>query len=68
MFDRKLGALADLVQGKAVGRRAAHEIVLFKSVGSALQDIAVAEMCLQKAIAQGKGTVLPVGLVVKGKA
>ncbi len=66
-FESKIVALADLVQGRRVVRQRADNIILFKSVGSALQDIAVAEMCFDKARQRGLGTRLPVGLTVKGK-
>ncbi|MDP3085346.1 MAG: ornithine cyclodeaminase family protein, partial [Rubrivivax sp.] len=36
--------LADLVRGAVVGRRTAQEITLFKSVGTALEDLAAACM------------------------
>jgi ornithine cyclodeaminase/alanine dehydrogenase len=66
-FEHKIVPLADLMQGKALGRGNAKDIVLFKSVGSALQDIAVAGMCFEKARQQGRGTALPVGITVKGR-
>lgn len=66
-FASKIVALADLVQGRRTVRQRADNIILFKSVGSGLQDIAVAEMCFEKARARGLGTRLPVGLSVKGK-
>ncbi len=59
-FDDKLLSLADVVSGKRQGRANADQIVLFKSVGSALQDIAVAEMCLIRAQELGVGTRLPI--------
>ena len=40
-------------------RQSADNIVMFKSVGSGLQDIAVSEMCLAKAGEAGIGT-LPI--------
>jgi len=55
------------VQGRRAVRQRTDNIVLFKSVGSGLQDIAVAEMCFEKARERGVGTALPVGLSVKGK-
>lgn len=39
------GELADVVMGRA-GRRGADEITLFKSVGLALEDLAVARLLL----------------------
>jgi len=41
------GELAELVSGKAPGRRDASEITLFKSVGTALEDLAAAELALR---------------------
>ncbi len=66
-FEKKIVALADLVQGRRVVRQRADNIILFKSVGSALQDIAVSEMCFDKARQRGLGKLLPLGLTVKGK-
>jgi len=61
----RLVSLADLVSGRSPGRRGPRDIVLYKSVGSALQDVAVAEMCLERAAAQGRGSELPAGLSIK---
>ena len=66
-FADKIVALADLVQGRCAVRQESNNIIVYKSVGSAIQDIAVAEMCFEKARQFGKGTRLPVGLAVKGK-
>ncbi len=66
-FESKMISLADLVQGRSAARQHAGNIMLYKSVGSALQDIAVSEMCFEKAQQRGLGTRLPVGLSVKGK-
>ena len=66
-FEQKIVSLADLVQGRRAVRQTAGNIILFKSVGSALQDIAVSELCLEKARALGIGTRLPMALSVKGK-
>ena len=40
-----------------------QDILLFKSVGSALQDVVVAEMIYQLALEQGLGTDLPQTIV-----
>ena len=40
------GELADLVTGRVVGRRTAEEITLFKSVGTALEDLAATQLLL----------------------
>jgi alanine dehydrogenase len=66
-FESKIVALSDVVQGRRAVRQTAANIILFKSVGSALQDIAVSEMCFEKARQGGLGTRLPVALSVKGK-
>jgi len=46
---KKLIALADLVGGRAYPRRNESDIVLYKSVGSALQDVVIAEMLYERA-------------------
>jgi alanine dehydrogenase len=51
--------LADLVAGRHPGREKPDQIALYKSVGSAVQDLAVATMCLGTAEQAGRGTVLP---------
>jgi len=38
------GTLADLCRGRSGGRRSAGERTLFKSVGTALEDLAAAEL------------------------
>lgn len=67
-FEHKLVALADVVGGAHPGRSSPDTIVLYKSVGAALQDLAVAEMCVARATARGIGTRLPVSIspVAKG--
>jgi ornithine cyclodeaminase len=40
------GELFDLVRGLAIKRKTAKEITLFKSVGSAIEDLAAAELAL----------------------
>ena len=45
--------LADLVSGNAPGRRAADEITLFKSVGTAIEDLAAARLILAAAATGG---------------
>lgn len=41
--------LADLTRGRRAGRRFYDQITLFKSVGTALEDLAAAQMCHQRA-------------------
>ena len=50
--------LGDVVTGKTVGRRAADEVTLFKSVGLAVQDLVAAQVALTRAERQGLGTVV----------
>lgn len=57
VFSDKLVALPALVSGSV--RRDPTAIVLYKSVGSALQDLITAEMLLARARARGLGSVMP---------
>jgi ornithine cyclodeaminase/alanine dehydrogenase len=61
-FDDKIVSLADVVRGRANVKQTADNVVLFKSVGSGLQDIAVSEMCWTRAESAGVGTVLPMDI------
>ncbi|HEX2540758.1 MAG TPA: ornithine cyclodeaminase family protein [Caldimonas sp.] len=45
--ERLHGTLADLCTGRAAGRTGAAEVTLFKSVGTALEDLAAAEMVFE---------------------
>jgi len=47
--------LAELVIGKAPGRTAPEQITLFKSVGTGVQDIALAAKIYERAVASGRG-------------
>lgn len=58
----KLAPLADLVAGRLQPRSTADDIVLYKSVGSALQDVVIAEMLLARAKAAGLGVALPASI------
>lgn len=64
-FAAKLVSLADFVSGKA--SRRAEDIVVYKSVGSGLQDIITAEMLLTRARARGFGTALAHSIVPVAK-
>ncbi|MFI6810163.1 ornithine cyclodeaminase family protein [Streptomyces luteogriseus] len=55
----KAASLDDVVGGRHPGRTGDEQIVLYKSVGSAVQDLAVAEMCVRAAEKQGLGTPFP---------
>jgi alanine dehydrogenase len=63
----RVSSLADLVSGAVAGRTASSQIVLYKSVGSAVQDLAVAAMCVRAALDGGLGTraAVPVEVVLK---
>ncbi len=50
--------LGEIVAGVCPGRSTAHEITFFKSVGNAVQDIAVAQVACAMAQARGLGTVV----------
>lgn len=60
VFDwRRAVELADVVTGRATGRNTRDSIVLFKSVGVALEDIALGAKLLERAREQGVGRELP---------
>jgi alanine dehydrogenase len=46
--ERVLAELAELVRGEAPGRQAADDITLFKSVGTALEDLAAAQLVVER--------------------
>jgi alanine dehydrogenase len=66
-FKSKLVSLNQLVSGQATARAATAVLPLFKSVGSAIQDLAVAELALEKAAAAGLATPLPMRFLTKGR-
>ncbi len=63
----RVTSLADLASGTLAGRTGNGQIVLYKSVGSAVQDLAVAAMCVRAALDGGIGTRadVPVEVVLK---
>lgn len=63
----KTVALADVASGRVPGRGAPDEIVIYKSVGSALQDVVIAEMLFERAKAKGLGVALPASIVPVAK-
>ena len=52
--------LCDVVAGRAVGRSRPESITLFKSVGLALEDVALAARLLDLARAASRGVELPI--------
>lgn len=63
----KLVPLWQLVSGQLQPRRNDSDIVLYKSVGSALQDIVIAEMLLARARQQGRGVALSASILPVAK-
>ena len=55
--------LADVVGGRVPGRRSPDDIVFYKSVGTALQDVVTAEMLLRAALATQRYVAMPAGVV-----
>lgn len=68
-FAGKLVSLADVVSGRHPGRTNPDQILTYKSVGAAIQDLAVAAMCVARARTLGIGTLIsaPISPVNKGK-
>jgi alanine dehydrogenase len=60
----RVASLADLVSGACLGRAYDGQVVLYKSVGSAVQDLAVAAICVRAALDSGIGTRIPVPVEV----
>jgi ornithine cyclodeaminase/alanine dehydrogenase-like protein (mu-crystallin family) len=55
-YDReKVVELKDVLVGKAEGRTNARQIVLFKSVGTAVQDVMAGFVVYEEAVRQGRG-------------
>lgn len=52
-------SLGDIVAGKIEARKLATDITLFKSLGVAIEDVALAARAYEKALAQGAGQTLP---------
>ena len=56
----RIHELADVVTGRETGRACPEDVTLFKSVGLALEDIAVGVHVYQRALQEGVGQVLPI--------
>lgn len=63
----KLVALSDLVAGRVIPRQNDSDIVLYKSVGSVLQDVVIAQVLYERARQQGLGIELPASIVPVSK-
>jgi alanine dehydrogenase len=57
-FTHKLASLSEIIGERRTARVNSEDIMLYKSVGSALQDVVIAEMLFARARARGIGTVL----------
>ncbi len=64
-FHGKLASLDDLVRGRLDERLSKARLPMFKSVGAAIQDIVVAELAFEKAVAQGLALPFPAPIHVK---
>jgi ornithine cyclodeaminase/alanine dehydrogenase len=49
------GTLGEVVSGKKPGRESSNEIIIFDATGTAIQDVAGAAACYEKALAAGAG-------------
>lgn len=58
-FADKIVSLAEVMSGIHSGRSGAEQIILYKSVGAAIQDLAVAASCVERAEKLGIGTLIP---------
>ncbi len=56
--DKITGELGELVLQKTTGRESTEEITVFKTTGSAVLDLVIAEKIYAAAVAQGLGTVI----------
>ena len=55
-----VGEIGDIVLGRVPGRTSAEEVTFFKSVGNAVQDVAVAARVLETAEREGLGAVVEI--------
>jgi len=53
--DSKVSELYEVVAGRTPGRSGLHESTLYKSIGTGLQDVAVASCIYRQAMAKGLG-------------
>ncbi|WP_321968984.1 ornithine cyclodeaminase family protein [Paraburkholderia tropica] len=58
-------SLAELVSGHVKGRVDDEQILMFKSVGSSLQDVVIGELCFERALSLGLATEMPVEMSAK---
>ena len=56
--DHVKASLGELVEGRHAGRATSDELTFFKSVGNAVQDLAVASVALERAESEGLGQLI----------
>ena len=66
-FKSKVVSLNHILSRDGADRVSIAAMPLFKSVGSALQDLAVAELAFDKAVSRGLSTPLPMAFLTKGR-
>ncbi|UVE19169.1 NAD(P)-binding domain-containing protein [Pseudomonas sp. LS44] len=59
----KTVGLDQVMSGQVPARRSPSDIVIYKSVGTALQDVVTAEMLLREALASNQYQLIPAGVV-----
>jgi len=64
-FEHKVVSLNELMTGAAADRLARARRPMFKSIGAAIQDIVVAELVVNKAVAAGLAQATPLGFLMK---
>jgi ornithine cyclodeaminase/alanine dehydrogenase len=58
IHEAKVCELYEVVTGRTLGRSKSHEATLYKSIGTGLQDVAVASCIYRQALARGLGRVM----------
>ncbi|HEY8256579.1 MAG TPA: ornithine cyclodeaminase family protein [Gemmatimonadales bacterium] len=53
--------LAEVVSGSKKGRQSAHEVIVFDSTGTALEDVAAAALVYERAVLEGAGIAVALG-------
>jgi ornithine cyclodeaminase/alanine dehydrogenase len=64
-FESRFVSLTASLASGGPRRRRDEDIILYKSVGAAIQDVAVAELCYEQALEMGDLTRLPFALSIK---
>lgn len=59
--DHIVGELGELASGKCAGRESDDQVTFFKSVGNAVQDMAVGNVAVRRALEQGVGQEIDLG-------